>query len=209
MFTKRYNMQIRRFTGELVARTLGRTGLTASELTVMSLVLTLVSVWWLASGQFFVGGVIVALASLFDVLDGALARAKNQVSRFGSFLDSTLDRYSDTIIFLGLLLYFERLAPHSIETLLIFASVVGSLLTSYIRARAEGCGFECKVGLLERPERIALIVLGLLTGWVTLMLWCLAILSNVTAIQRFVYVWMQSRNEVLAQRSVRVMERGK
>lgn len=209
MFSKRYNTTIRRITGDLVARTLGRTGVTASELTVMSLVLTLASIWWLASGQFLIAGFIVAFASIFDVLDGAVARAKNQVSRFGSFLDSTLDRYSDTLIYLGLLLYFERLAPQSSETLLIFAATVGSLLTSYIRARAEGCGFECKVGLLERPERIALIVLGLLTGWVTLMLWCLAILSNLTAIQRFIYVWMQSRAEVLAKRSIQVVEQGK
>jgi CDP-diacylglycerol--glycerol-3-phosphate 3-phosphatidyltransferase len=147
MFMKRYNTRIRQWTGDLVARTLGRTGLHASTLTLLNLLLTLASVWWLASGQFFIGGLIVAFASLFDVLDGALARAKNQASRFGSFLDSTLDRYADMLIFLGLLIYFERSAVHTVETLLIFAATVGSLLTSYIRARAEGCGFDCKVGL--------------------------------------------------------------
>jgi hypothetical protein len=83
------------------------------------------------------------------------------------------------------------------------------LLTSYIRARAEGCGFDCKVGLLERPERIALIVLGLLTGWVTFMLWCLAILSNITAFQRFVYVWMQSRAKPVTKCPIQAVERGK
>jgi CDP-diacylglycerol--glycerol-3-phosphate 3-phosphatidyltransferase len=113
------------------------------------------------------------------------------------------------LIFLGLLLYFERSTVHTVETLLIFAAAAGSLLTSYIRARAEGCGFDCKVGLLERPERIALIVLGLLTGWVTLMLWCLAVLSNITAFQRFVYVWMQSRASPVAKRPIQAVERGK
>ncbi|MGQ9548330.1 MAG: CDP-alcohol phosphatidyltransferase family protein [Roseiflexus sp.] len=210
MFTKRYNTRIRRWTGDLVARTLGRTGLHASTLTVLNLLFTLASVWWLASGQFFIGGLIVAFASLFDVLDGALARAKNQTSRFGSFLDSTLDRYADMLIFFGLLIYFEHSALHTtVEILLIFAAATGSLLTSYIRARAEGCGFNCKVGLLERPERIALIVLGLLTGWVTLMLWCLAILSNITALQRFIYVWMQSRAKPVAKRTIQAVERGK
>lgn len=209
MFTKRYNKHIRQWTADLAARTLGRTGVHPSMLTVLNLLLTIASVWWLASGQFFVGGLIVAFASLFDVLDGALARATNQVSRFGSFLDSTLDRYADMVILLGLLIFFERLTPHAVETLLIFAAAVGSLLTSYIRARAEGCGFDGKAGLLERPERIALIVLGLLTGWVTLMLWCLAILSNITAIQRFVHVWLQSRAEPVAKRPIHAVERGK
>lgn len=106
MFTKRYNKHIRQWTADLAARTLGRTGVHPSMLTVLNLLLTIASVWWLASGQFFVGGLIVAFASLFDVLDGALARATNQVSRFGSFLDSTLDRYADMVILLGLLIFF-------------------------------------------------------------------------------------------------------
>jgi CDP-diacylglycerol---glycerol-3-phosphate 3-phosphatidyltransferase len=193
MFPRAFNERVRRFTSELMRRTLARTGITASELTVLSPLLTLGAVWLLATGNFVAGGLMVAFASSFDMLDGALARAKNEVSLFGSFLDSTLDRYSDVLIFLGLLLHYQWTAPGSNEIILIYAATTGSVLISYVRAKAEALGYDCKVGLLERPERIVLIILGLLTGWVTLVLWVLAIFTHVTAAQRFVHVWRQSR----------------
>jgi CDP-diacylglycerol---glycerol-3-phosphate 3-phosphatidyltransferase len=193
MFSKAFNERVRRATGALVSKTLARTPLTASELTVLSPILTLAAVWLIASGNFFFGGLVVAFASSFDMLDGALARAKNEVTQFGSFLDSTLDRYSDLLIFLGLLLHYEFVAPNSVNIVLIYVATTGSLLISYIRARAEALGYDCKVGILERPERIILIVLGLLTGWMTLVLWVLAIFTHVTALQRFIHVWGQSR----------------
>lgn len=90
--------------------------------------------------------------------------------------------------------------PGAVETLLIYATVTGSLLTSYIRARAEAVGYECKVGLLERPERIVILVLGLLSGYISISLWLLAVLTHVTAVQRFVHVWWQGRNEWPARR---------
>ncbi len=193
MLPKKFVAEVRRIVGALVANTLGRTALTASELTVMSPILTLGAVWLLATGSFFWAGCLILFASSFDVLDGALARAKNEVSQIGAFLDSTLDRYSEMLIFLGLLLYYQNISPASNDSTLIFFTMTGSLMTSYMRARAESLGFDCKIGLLERPERILMVVFGLLTGWMHIVLWALAILTHVTAIQRFVYVWWQSR----------------
>jgi CDP-diacylglycerol--glycerol-3-phosphate 3-phosphatidyltransferase len=189
------DIKIRQLTGKLVSKTLSRTALSANELTLLSFVLNLGAVWLLAAGVFFWAGCLILFASCFDMLDGALARAKNEESRFGSFLDSTLDRYSESLIFFGLLLYYHQVAPKSQEILLIYAAITGSLLVSYVRARAESKNFDCKVGVLERPERIIIITFGLITNWMYIVLWILAILTHVTAIQRFIYVWWQSRRD--------------
>ena len=151
------------------------------------------SIYLLASGAFFWAGCLILGASIFDMLDGAVARVKNETSRFGAFLDSTLDRYSEAFVYFGLLLYYQQTIHSSYEIILIYTSVIGSFLVSYIRARAEALGFDCKVGLLERPERIILVVLGLLSGWTSVMLWALAILTHITALQRLIYVWRQSQ----------------
>lgn len=187
--------KIRYYVGVGVAKTLGRTSLSANILTLVSPLLILGSVWLLASGTFFWAGCLILFASSFDMLDGALARAKNEESRFGAFLDSTLDRYSEVLIFFGLLLYYHQAATDSFDILLIYIAMTGSLLISYTRARAESLGFDCKVGLLERPERIILIVGGLLTGWMSVILWVLAILTYITAVHRLLHVWWQSRND--------------
>lgn len=193
MLPKKFVAEVRRVVAIIVGRTLGHTRLTPSELTVMGLVLIGLATWLLISGAFFWAGCLVALASSFDMLDGALARATNQSSRFGAFLDSTLDRYSEALIFLGLLLHYHSAGARITEVTLLYIVIVGSLLTSYTRARAEALGFDCTVGLLERPERIVLVVLGLLTGWMTLTLWVLAVLTHITALQRIYHVWRQAR----------------
>lgn len=192
MLPESFTTEVRRISSAVVHQTLGRTRLTPSKVTVAGFVLITGAVWLLAIGAFRWAGCLILLASSFDILDGALARAKNEASRFGAFLDSTLDRYSEAFVFFGLLLHYERNAPGSTEVWLIYLAVSGSLLISYARARAEGLGFECKVGLLERPERVVLIVFGLLTGWMYLTLWALAILTHVTAVQRIFHVWRQS-----------------
>jgi CDP-diacylglycerol--glycerol-3-phosphate 3-phosphatidyltransferase len=200
MFPESFTTKVRELTGAFVGRTLGRTSITASDLTIAGTLLTCGAAWLIASGNFLWGGLLVGFASSFDMLDGALARAKGEASKFGAFLDSTLDRYSEALIFLGLLIYYHMNVPGAVETLLIYATVTGSLLTSYIRARAEAVGYECKVGLLERPERIVILVLGLLSGYISISLWLLAVLTHVTAVQRFVHVWWQGRNEWPARR---------
>jgi CDP-diacylglycerol--glycerol-3-phosphate 3-phosphatidyltransferase len=192
MFPERFDTKVRLCTDTIVTRTLARTSLSANLLTILGSVMIFGSIYLLVSGAFFWAGCLILGASVFDMLDGAVARVKNETSRFGAFLDSTLDRYSEAFMFFGLLLYYQRTSHPSIEIILTYASVVGSFLVSYIRARAEALGFDCKVGLLERPQRIILIVLGLLSGWTSIMLWTLAILTHITALQRLIYVWRQS-----------------
>jgi CDP-diacylglycerol--glycerol-3-phosphate 3-phosphatidyltransferase len=181
--------EVRSRVGAIVQHTLARTSLSPNTLTLLGLVLTFGVAALIARGDLFWAGVLLVISGGFDMLDGALARAKQQTSRFGAFLDSTLDRYSDALILLGLLIYYQRVAPQSIELVLTLVACFGALLTSYVRARAESLGFRCKVGLLERPERIVLIIVGLLTGWVSPMVWALAVLANITAVQRLIHVW--------------------
>jgi len=181
----------RKVTHELrasIARALGGWGVTPNVLTVLGYLLHLPVLWALAGGRLRLGGLLVALASLFDSLDGAVAREMGQSSTFGAFLDSTIDRYSEATILLGLLLWFARIGGR-VETVLIYIALFGSLMVSYTRARAEAVGMQCKEGLLTRLERVILIVIGLLAGQVRLLLWVLAILTNVTALQRVYHVW--------------------
>lgn len=201
MFSKRYHDRIRVITGDLVSKTLAQTGISPNALTIISPILTLGALWFLVTGQFLFAGFVIAFTSAFDMLDGALARTTNQVSKFGAFLDSTLDRVSEVLILFGLLLYYQRVSPGGVEIPLIYAAITGSVLISYVRARAEALDYDCKVGLLERPERIVLIVLGLLTNLIGLMLWLLAILTYVTTIQRIWHVYSQSRVQMISRES--------
>ncbi|MBA4372092.1 MAG: CDP-alcohol phosphatidyltransferase family protein [Thermodesulfovibrio sp.] len=133
------------------------------------------------------GGMLVLLGAFFDILDGVVARVNNKATLYGAFLDSVLDRYSDAFIFLSvsLNLYLDNNLPGAALALSI---LVGALLVSYVRARAEGLGVDCKVGLMERPERILLIVFGALSGLVMPVLWILAVLTHVTVMQRILHV---------------------
>jgi CDP-diacylglycerol--glycerol-3-phosphate 3-phosphatidyltransferase len=128
-------------------------------------------------------------ASLLDLVDGSLARATSQSSTFGAFLDSTLDRYSEAITFLALTFFYSGSENYRWEVVLVFLTVVGSLMVSYTRARAEALRIECKEGWLQRPERIFLLIVGLLTGWMLPVLLFMAIFTNVTAVQRIYQVY--------------------
>jgi CDP-diacylglycerol--glycerol-3-phosphate 3-phosphatidyltransferase len=182
---------------EPIAGALGRMGLTPNLLTLIGLVLIFATAIVIALGYTIWGGVLFLLSGLFDALDGTLARLTNRKTRFGAFLDSTCDRYADAAILFGMMIPFLR-AGQPTQVILAFAAVVGSVLVSYTRARAEGLGIECKVGLLTRLERFIIIAVGLLFNWVTPALWVLAVLTNFTAIQRIVYVWQVTRGNDLA-----------
>ena len=175
-----------------IARLLARLGFTPNALTLLGLALTLGVAVVLALGHTTLGGWLFLLAGAFDALDGTLARLTNRKTRFGAFLDSTCDRYADAAILMGMMIPFLRSGQHT-PVILAVASIVGSVLVSYTRARAEGLGLECKVGLLTRLERFLLIAAALILNQVTLVLWALAILSNFTAIQRIVHVWRITR----------------
>lgn len=168
------------------------TGITPNALTYTGFILTALSAIVIATGAFIWGGILLIVAALFDMLDGTLARETNQSSTFGAFLDSTLDRYSESVTFLALAYYYAVQPGGRLELVLIFLLLVGSLMVSYTRARAEALNVECKVGILQRPERVVLVVAGLITGWILPVLWILAIFTNVTVVQRVYEVYWRT-----------------
>jgi CDP-diacylglycerol--glycerol-3-phosphate 3-phosphatidyltransferase len=173
---------------EPVARFISWTGLSPNVITIIGFVLMIGVAIVLSWGYFLVGGILITGVALFDAVDGTLARMMGRTSRFGAFLDSTLDRFSEAVIFLGVFIYFFG-QNQSLELILIYATVVGSLMVSYARARAEGIGVPLKDGLFTRFERVLLLVIGLIFDQLTITLWLLAIFSNLTAIQRMYLVW--------------------
>jgi phosphatidylglycerophosphate synthase len=136
------------------------------------------------------GGLVALVASVFDMMDGRVARMRGRETKFGAYLDSTMDRYSDMVLYMGLMVLYARLEQTPLMVL-VWVAAVGSFMTSYARARAESLIPRCTVGLLERPERIVLVVLGALTNRMVAALWIIAVLSNVTAIQRVVYTYVE------------------
>jgi len=177
-----------------VAQAIARTGISPNTLTLTGFAMHLGIAYVLAQGWFFWGALFIIFAGIFDALDGAVARAANRVSRFGAFLDSNLDRFSEALMYFGLLLYYTRHGT-TLHTILIYAAIIGSIMVSYARARAEGIGVECKEGILTRFERIAILVIALLLNVVPLALWALAILTNITAFQRMYFVWRKTEEK--------------
>jgi len=174
--------------GEMLARR----GLTPNALTAIGLMLNLVVAAIIASGHLVAGGVLLLLASGFDMLDGAVARASGTVTKFGGFLDSTLDRYSEAVVLGGVLLYILGTEDYWLGSLLVLTATVGSLMISYARARAEAAGFRASVGLLARPERVVVLAVGLLIGQVIPALVILAVGTQLTVITRMAHVWRLS-----------------
>lgn len=166
-----------------------RVGLTPDQVTFGGLLLSLAAGAALASGRFPLATLLLLVGSLCDVLDGSLARLSGRSSRFGAFLDSTVDRYAEMAVFMGLGLHFAT-SGDVFNVGLTFAAATGSLLVSYARARAEGLGLDCKVGLMERPERLVLLIIGAAWGpaGMRVVLWILAVLTHVTAVQRVLHV---------------------
>lgn len=155
--------------------------LTGVLLTVLVPVETLREKWVAA-------GLWLLVAGFFDVLDGSLARTSRLQGAFGAFWDSTLDRISEAIVFAGFLLYYEE-KRDTLSLMLAFGTFLLSLLVSYTRARAEGLGIACEVGVLPRPGRVVLLALGLILGKLTWALWMVALLSLITVLQRVHRVW--------------------
>jgi CDP-diacylglycerol---glycerol-3-phosphate 3-phosphatidyltransferase len=182
---------------------------------VLTFVGLLINIWaaWLfaragATGQdpvvdFRWAGVVVIGAGLFDMVDGRVARATRQVTLFGGFFDSVVDRYSDLAVFMGLLVYYASI-NRFFYIVLTAVVMTGSVLVSYTRARAENAIPKCKVGFLERPERVVLIIIGALFNRMAAVLWVIAVLSNLTVIHRMIYTWREAQRLEDAQlRAVR------
>ncbi len=162
---------------------LAAVGVTPIALTVAGLLGNVVAAVLIARGDLLAGGIVMLVASGLDLLDGALARATDSATRLGALLDSAADRISEATVLFGVLIYVTG-RGHREETLLVFAAVVGSLLVSYVRARAEAGGVTLTAGLFTRAERVVLLAAALITGWLRLGLWLLAVLSLLTAAQR-------------------------
>jgi phosphatidylglycerophosphate synthase len=158
---------------------------TPNTVTISGFIFTMFACSVLAS-DLMTGGILVLAAGFFDMMDGAVARARNMVSSYGAFLDSVLDRYADAGILLAVSWnMFSR--DNTTGMLLALSSLVGSFLVSYARARAEGLGVSCSHGLMERPERIILISAGTITGHMIPVLWVMTVLTHYTVIQRIVH----------------------
>ncbi len=159
-------------------------------LTFAGVVISFWAAWNFGFGRFFKGGLIVILAGLFDMLDGEVARVSRTETRFGAFYDSVIDRYSDIILLQGLMVWYARCQMLG-YVVLVGVVFMGAIMTSYARARAECLIPTCKVGFMERPERIVLLIIGALTNRMEAVLWVLAVLGNWTVINRIYYTWKE------------------
>jgi CDP-diacylglycerol--glycerol-3-phosphate 3-phosphatidyltransferase len=207
MFTQKFQAWVRRW-AERAVGVFRDSPLTPNMLTLFGLFITGVGALLVALGQLLLGGIVLAFAGFFDIFDGALARAAGKVYRYGAFLDSTVDRYSEGVVYLGILIYF--LDNHDgFRPIIVLVALAGSFLVSYVRARAQSLGFTCDVGILARPERVVIIVAGLILESLpiaatlqplTIALVILAVGTNFTAVQRVWVVWQQNRQELRALR---------
>ena len=161
-------------------------------LTFMGLVINIWAAWLLSRGSFRWAGLVVIGAGLFDMVDGRVARATSQVTRFGGFFDSVIDRYSDLALYMGLLVYYASI-NRFFYIVLTAVVMTGSVMISYSRARAENAIPKCKVGFLERPERVVLIIIGALFNRMAAVLWVIAVLSNLTVIHRMIYTFHEAK----------------
>jgi phosphatidylglycerophosphate synthase len=158
-----------------------------NSLSITGFIITLFACYIL-SFDLLSGGILILVGALFDLLDGIVARTQNKMTRFGAFLDSVLDRYSDAFILLAIA-YNMGSVHNSTGVMLSLGTLLGSFLISYSRARAEGIGEECKYGIMERPERLILLSIGTISGFIIPTLWALVVLTNFTVMQRIYYVW--------------------
>ena len=177
-----------------IARVMARLGIHPNTVTLVGFLLQVGVGVVFGLGHLVLGGWLLLVVAPVDALDGALARALGQKSLLGAFLDSTFDRLSDAALILGLTVHYLRQGEH-LEVVLLLISLVAALMVSYTRARAEALGFPCRVGLLTRLERIALIAALSAVGLPIVMIWALAVLSVFTVVQRILYVYAVSRRE--------------
>ncbi len=194
---------IGRACGAIIDRIVRWLALSRIHPNVLTFVGLLINIWaaWLfaraGSGSldpavdFRWAGVVVICAGLFDMVDGRVARATSRVTRFGGFFDSVVDRYSDLALFMGLLVYYASI-NRFFYIVLTAVVMTGSVMVSYTRARAENTIPKCKVGFLERPERVVLIIIGALFNRMAAVLWVIAVLSNLTVIHRMIYTWREA-----------------
>lgn len=183
-----------------VGRLLFRMQLRPNHLTMCGLLVSATAGAAFVLGQVRTAGILLIVAGLFDLFDGSLARASGQVTPFGAFLDSVIDRYSDIVVMLGIVVLYAQM-PHARGALVAMAGLAGSVMVSYTKARAESIGIACNVGMMERPERLICLIAGALLGLMEPALWVLAVLANLTALQRILFTRRRLRERSAAVRA--------
>ena len=176
---------------EGIAGFLNRIGFKPNLVTGLGLAGNILAGGLIATGHLVWGGLVALLAGPLDALDGTMARLRGEDSTYGAFVDSVTDRYSEIVLYGGLLVYFIDGGTWH-DALLVFSATVGSIMVSYVRARAESLGYSAKVGILTRAERYLVLIPGILLGYPRVSLWILALLTNFTAVQRFWHVRKQA-----------------
>jgi CDP-diacylglycerol---glycerol-3-phosphate 3-phosphatidyltransferase len=175
----------------MIVRALALSKIHPNALTAIGLFINIVAAFLLAKGEFRWAGLVIIGAGVFDMVDGRVARATNQVTRFGGFFDSVIDRYSDASQFFGLLVFYARGDRFFYVVLTAFV-MVSAIMVSYTRARAESLIGSCRVGFMERPERLVLVIIGALFNRMAPVLWLIAVLSTITVIHRIRYTWTRT-----------------
>ena len=176
---------------KLIVRALALSRISPNALTFIGLLINIYAAMLLAQGRFFAAGLVIIGAGIFDMVDGRVARETNRVTRFGGFFDSVLDRYSDLALLMGLLVYYANIG-RNFYVVLTAVVMTASVMISYTRARSENTIPQCKVGFLERPERIVLLIIGALFDRMAPVLWVIAVLGNITVIHRMIYTYEQT-----------------
>ncbi len=182
----------------LIVHGLALSRINPNVLTFFGLLVNIAAAWALAVGRFRTAGLVIIFAGLFDMVDGRVARATNQVTRFGGYFDSVLDRYSDLALLMGLLVYYGTI-NRPLYVVLTAIVMAASVMISYARTRAENIIPTCKVGFLERPERVVLLIIGALFDRMAPVLWVIAVLGNITVIHRMFFTWQEARRLEEAQ----------
>jgi CDP-diacylglycerol--glycerol-3-phosphate 3-phosphatidyltransferase len=192
---------IGRFFGWIIDAIVGALALSRVHPNVLTFIGLLINIWaafLFAAGKFRWAGIVVIGAGLFDMVDGRVARETNRVTRFGGFFDSVLDRYSDLGVLVGLLVFYASI-NRFFYVVLTAIVMTGTVMVSYTRARAENTIPKCKVGFLERPERVVLVIIGALFNRMAPVLWVIAVLSNITVISRIIFTWQATKRLENAQ----------
>jgi len=176
----------------LIVRGLALSKIHPNVLTFLGLVINMAAAALLAVGRFRLAGAVIIGAGLFDMVDGRVARETNRVTRFGGFFDSVLDRYSDLALLVGLLVWYGSI-NRPFYVVLTAIAMTGSVMVSYTRARAENTIPTCKVGFMERPERVVLVIIGALFLHMAQVLWVIAVLANLTVVHRMIFTWQETK----------------
>jgi CDP-diacylglycerol--glycerol-3-phosphate 3-phosphatidyltransferase len=184
----------------VIVRGLSLSRIHPNVLTFIGLLINIYAAVLLAGGRFRAAGLVIIGAGLFDMVDGRVARSTNRVTRFGGFFDSVLDRYSDLALLMGLLVYYANI-NRNFYVVLTAVVMTASVMISYTRARAENTIPLCKVGFMERPERIVLFIIGALADRMAPVLWLIAVFGNVTVIHRMIHTWEQTKRLEDAQKT--------